>query len=215
MAYHCVTEGMEDISRSLASLGSAAVGAASGGLYEAAGVYADEVSKGVQGISTEPFKYAAGGRKRKPSPEEKAALTGAGGAGIAKFRKTGISVNTSIGFNSSGYVMVSARQSKKARTNYRYDRKTNTIVHSSKAGAGSANVKPVAVIANAINHGTSFMDKQPFFRKAVSQAKSKAKSAFEAKANEILNKAAQVTGQSGHVYSSQLDMIDNGWKYGD
>ena len=197
MAYHCVTDGMEDISKSLASLGSAAIGAASGGLYEAAGVYADAVSKGVQGISTEPFKYAAGGRKRKPSPEEKAALTGAGGAGIAKFRKNGISVNTSIGFTNSGYVVVNAKRSRKARTNYRYDKKTNSIVHSSKAGEGSANVKPVAVIANAINHGTSFMDKQPFFRKAVSQANSKAESAFEAKAIEILNSAAQAAGLEG------------------
>ena len=86
MAYKCVTEGMEELVQVMDQLGNAGRAAAAAGLYEAAGVYADAVSGAVNGIAVEPFKYAAGGRKRKPSPEEKAALKGAGGAGIAKFR---------------------------------------------------------------------------------------------------------------------------------
>ena len=191
MAYRVMTEGMEELIQAMDQLGEAGRGAAAGGLFEAAGVYADEVSKGVQGISTEPFRYAAGGQKRRPSPEEKAALQGAGGAGIAKFKKNGFAVDTSVGFNNAGYAVVGGKRSRKARTNYRADLKTGRISHASKGGEGSVNVKPVPLIANAINSGTSFMDKQPFFRKAVSRANSKAQAAFEAKAVEILDKAAK------------------------
>ena len=190
MAYKCVTEGMEELVRAMDQLGDAGRGAAAGGLFEAAGKYADSVSRAVNGIAVEPFKYAAGGRKRKPSPEERAVLQGAGGAGIAKFRSDGLSVDTSIGYSKSGYAIVGGSRRKNARTNYRYDAETGRIVHASKAKAGSQNAKPVAVIANAINSGTSFMDKQPFFRKAVRQAESAAQGAFEAKAVEILDKAA-------------------------
>ena len=191
MAYKVMTEGMDELIQAMDQLGEAGRGAAAGGLYEAAGVYADEVSKGVQGISTEPFRYAAGGQKRRPSPEEKVALQGAGGAGIAKFKKNGFAVDTSVGFNNAGYAVVGGKRSRKARTNYRADLKTGRISHASQGGEGSVNVKPVPLIANAINSGTSFMDKQPFFRKAVSRANSKAQAAFEAKAVEILDKAAK------------------------
>lgn len=190
MAYRCVTEGMNELLREMEQLGDAGRGAAAGGLFEAAGKYADAVSGAVNGIAVEPFQYAAGGRKRKPSPEEKAALKGAGGAGVAKFRSNGLAVDTSVGFTNAGYAIVGGRRSKKARTNYRYDAKTGRITHASKGGAGSQNVKPVAMIANAINSGTSFMEKQPFFRKAVRQADGAARSAFETKATEILDKAA-------------------------
>lgn len=216
MAYKCVTEGMSELVSAMDQLGAAGRGAAAAGLYEAAGVYADAVSGAVNGIAVEPFKYAAGGRKRRPSPEEKAALQGAGAAGIAKFKNNGLSVNTSIGFNNSGYALVDGRRSIKARTNYRYDETTGKVTHASKAGKGSKNAKPIPLIANSINSGTSFMDKQPFFRKATRQAAGKAQSAFDAKATEILNKAAAVIGSySGRTYKSQLDLAANGWKYGD
>lgn len=189
MAYKCITEGMDDLTRELESLGNAGRGAAAAGLFEAAGVIADEVSRGVQGISTEPFRYATGGRKRKPSPEEKAALMGAG-AGIAKFQKNGLSVQTSIGFNTAGYAPVKFGHMKKsARTNYKYSSETGKL--SQGRDAGGTSVKPVAVIANAINSGTSFMEKQPFFRKATSRASGKARAAFEAKTMEMLDKAAK------------------------
>ena len=40
--------------------------------------------------------------------------------------------------------------------------------------------KPIPQIANAINSGTSFMQKQPFFRKAFSQKQGAAEAAIEA-----------------------------------
>ena len=68
------------------------------------------------------------------------------------------------------------------------------------AGAGVAKfdknggeVKPVPLIANAINSGTSFMKKQPFFRRAVSNGTQKAADAIvktaEAKIEEIINQS--------------------------
>ena len=191
MAYTTVTEGMDDLLRQMEALGNAGKGAASAGLYEAAGVYADEVSMGIENISTEPFKYATGGRKRKPSPEEKAILRGAGSAGIARFKSDGVSVNTSVGFNNAGYAPANFKgMSKNARTNYRYNKNDNTATQSKYAKGGS-NIKPIPVIANAINSGTSFMEKQPFFRKAVSRAKGKAQTAFESMATSVLDQAAK------------------------
>lgn len=130
---------------------------AAAALYEGAGVMADAVSSAVEGIATEPFRYAAGGRKRLPSPEEKAILEQAS-KGVAKFRDDGGKVETSVGLQSSGYGNLAGRR------------------------------KPVPMIANAINSGTSFMSKQPFYRRATSQAKGPALSRIEDKLREELNK---------------------------
>ena len=71
------------------------------------------------------------------------------GVGISKFTKTGNEVDTSVGYSQSGYAEINGKR------------------------------KAVAVIANSINSGTSFMKKQPFIRKAASQTKAKASSAIE------------------------------------
>ena len=71
------------------------------------------------------------------------------GVGISKFKNTGNAVNTSVGYSQSGYADVNGKR------------------------------KPVALIANSINSGTSFMKKQPFVRKAASQSKTKASEAIE------------------------------------
>ena len=83
------------------------------------------------------------------------------GAGIARFDKNGTEVQTSVGYANSGYAILKGR------------------------------VKPVPMIVNAINSGTSFMQKQPFVRNAARKAKSKTEramtevveTAFEAIAN--------------------------------
>ena len=64
--------------------------------------------------------------------------------GIAKFNKNGTEVDTSVGFSNAGYAQLNGK----------------TV--------------PVPLIANSINSGTSFMHKQPFFRKAVKTAAPKA-----------------------------------------
>ena len=61
--------------------------------------------------------------------------------GIAHFRGSGAEIDTLIGFHNAGYVEINGKK------------------------------KPVAVIARSINGGTSFMEKQPVFRRAASKAK--------------------------------------------
>jgi pyruvate carboxylase len=72
------------------------------------------------------------------------------GAGIAKFDKTGTEVNTSVGYKSAGYAVIKGK------------------------------TKPVPLIVNAINSGTSFMHKQPFVRQAARSGGAKAMSVMTA-----------------------------------
>ena len=69
--------------------------------------------------------------------------------GIAKFRKDLKEVSTKIGYQSSGYAQLGGR----------------TV--------------PVPLIANAINSGTSFRTKQPFFREAEKKSQKAAVAAIE------------------------------------
>ena len=156
MPYKVSTTGMDELTKQLENLGNAAHGVAAASLYEGAGVIADAVSRAVQGIATEPFRYVKNGSTRKPSPEEKALLEAAS-KGVAKFKHTGTDVNTSVGLANSGY------------------------------GKLGGVTKPIPVIANAINSGTSFMQKQPFFRKAVSQNKAAALAAIERGVNKRID----------------------------
>lgn len=79
-----------------------------------------------------------------------------GKTGIAKFDKNGTEVNTAVGISNGGYVNIAGKQ------------------------------KAVRKIANAINSGTSFMIKQPVFRKAASQARGPASAAIVGKADQLI-----------------------------
>ena len=138
MAFEMEVTGMDELTKRLEQLGEKAQGIASSALYEGAGVMADSVSQAIQGIATEPFYYATGGRTRKPSPEEKALLEKAP-RGISKFTKSAVRVETNVGMRNAGYGTINGR------------------------------TKPIPLIANSINSWTSFMKKQPFFRKATSR----------------------------------------------
>lgn len=81
-----------------------------------------------------------------------------GKSGVAKFIKTGEEVNTLVGFSGqAGYATVGGKQ------------------------------KAVRLIARAINSGTSFMHKQPVFRKAVTSSQGAAKAAIISKAEQMFN----------------------------
>ena len=71
------------------------------------------------------------------------------GVGIARFNKEGAEVDTSVGYRNAGYADLNGKQ------------------------------KPIPVIVNAINSGTSFMTKQPFVRKAASSGGKKAMEAMK------------------------------------
>lgn len=157
MPIHIQNDGLDQLGRMLANIANEAQNIASGALFDGAGVIADALHSGIDSIQTETFSYAAGGKKRKPSPQEKAALQRK--VGISRFRKNGSEVDTLIGIcYDSGYTQIAGKQ------------------------------KPVAVIARSINSGTSFMEKQPVFRKAVTKSRHKAEQAMVDKANELIEK---------------------------
>ena len=72
------------------------------------------------------------------------------GAGIAKFNKSGTEVDTSVGYRNAGYINIKGK------------------------------TKPIPLIVNAINSGTSFMHKQPFIRKAARSGGTKAMGVMKA-----------------------------------
>ena len=148
MAGKITTSGMDGLLKMLEATGEKAHDICAESLYEGAGLVADAVTNAIGSIMTEPFQYAAGGRKRLPSPEEKAMLESAD-KGVARFRDDGGSIQTSVGLGQAGYGQIKGR------------------------------TKPIPLIANAINHGTSFMMKQPFYRKAESTARGAALSKIE------------------------------------
>ena len=163
MPFYFHVEGMEELIEKIDQIPKKGAKIAAEALYEGAGVVADAVSREVQGISTSPFKYATGGKTRKPSPEEKAIVAGSR-HGVSKFKNNGLTIQTSVGFQKAGYAAITWNHAK-TRTRTKYKMKNGKARHASKGGDGVSS-KPVAVIANAINHGTSFMDKQPFLKKA-------------------------------------------------
>ena len=150
MPFVIQVDGLNELLRQMEKAPKNAEKVAAQALYEGAGVMADQVSQAVHGIATKRFKYPAPpGKTRMPSPEEKALVESAK-HGVARFKKNGLSVQTSVGFQNSGY------------------------------GTLNGKTVPIPKIANAINSGTSFMNKQPFFRKAVSTGKGAATARIEA-----------------------------------
>ena len=147
MGFTIEVSGMEELIMKMDKLEDKGRSVASRALYEGAGLVADSVSSAVDSIATEEFHYTKFGT-RLPSPEEKAILKQAK-KGVAKFRKSKDSVNTSVGMENSGY------------------------------GTLKGKTKPIPLIANAINSGTSFMSPQPFFRRAAEQSAGAAAAAIE------------------------------------
>lgn len=107
MAITMQIEGLAALGEQLSQLGEDAGKVASAGLYEGAGIMANEIRSGAESIQTAPFHYTVFGT-RQPSPEEKAAVLAAG-VGIAKFDKNGSEVNTSVGYRNSGYTTINGK----------------------------------------------------------------------------------------------------------
>ena len=177
MPFSIQVDGLTELLQKMDQLPGKAVKVAAEALYEGAGVVADAVSGAVQGIATEPFKYAKNGHKRLASPEEKAMLTSSR-HGVAKFRKGAGNVQTSVGFQRSGYAPITWNHAKTGASRTKYKQSASgRMVHASQ-GSGTS-MKPIPLIANSINHGTSFMVRQPFLNKAFSKSKGAATAAME------------------------------------
>ena len=80
-----------------------------------------------------------------------------GKTGIAKFNRNGSEVDTKVGVGARGYVNIGGKR------------------------------KAAAMIANAINSGTSFMNKQPVFRRAASQGAGPASAAIVEAADKLID----------------------------
>ena len=80
---------------------------------------------------------------------EELAIVEKAAVGIAKFDKNGAEVDTSVGFRNAGYAPLAGK------------------------------IVPIPKIVNAINSGTSFMNKQPFVRKAARTGGPKAMQAMK------------------------------------
>ena len=194
MAYYLKVEGMAEISEMLSKLEEAAPAIAAEALYEGAAVMKDAIFKEMASIQTAPFKYAKDGQIRLPSPEEKEVLMQAG-VGVAKFDKNGVEIDTSVGFNQSGYANVSWRHmNSQARTNYKAvyikgrESNSSSLLKAIGMGKGEQNQKPIGAVANAINSGTSFMKKQPFVRKAARSGGAKAMSKMQSYIEDAFGK---------------------------
>ena len=137
MPYTIKSDGIAEISSMLGKMGAAAEGIAKQALYEGAGIVADKITMNAKAIKTAPFKWASTRKGETRLPSpEEKAIVTGAAIGIAKFEGNGTEVNTSVGLQNSGYATL----------------KNKTV--------------PVPKIANAINSGTSFMNKQPFVRRA-------------------------------------------------
>lgn len=207
MAYTMKCDGMEEIVQTLRALGDEAMFAASMGLYDGAGEMAKAVNEEARKIRTAEFKYAKGSEQRLPSPEEKQILLDNGAMGIAHFDKDDDSVNTSVGYNASGYADVNwNHMSSSARTNYKavsfkgHESNASSFLKAVRKagggtiGKGAQNQKPIGVIANAINSGTSFMKKQPFIQKGAMKGKVRATEAMKKRIEQLLNKIIKESG---------------------
>lgn len=207
MSYRMKTEGLKELIDEIKALGDSAWYIGSFALYDGASVMADAIDAEAKTIETEPFHYAAvtGATMRKASPEEKAIVTESDVIGIAKFRKRLGAVDTSVGYNSSGYAPVNwNHMSSKARTNYKaqsfkgFDNMTtSTLKFAGVYKRGVQNMKPIGVIANAINSGTSFMHKDPFMRRAYRKGEQKAIEAIIRKGEEMIDQIIESKESGG------------------
>jgi hypothetical protein len=150
MAYKLEVDGLTEFAEQLGQMADRAPAIASQALYQGAGIMADALREGVKTIKTEKFHYAVFPEvtNRLPTPEEKAIIEAAA-AGIAKFKKSGGEIDTSVGFRNAGYAELKGK------------------------------MVPIPKIVNAINSGTSFMKKQPFVRKSANTATPKVLAAMQ------------------------------------
>lgn len=160
MAWDMHTEGLTEVSEMLGRLGDRAQDVAVGALFDGAGIVADAFSKAANSIVTEQFHYLARPdiTGTKRYPSPEEKAAVVGKTGIAAFRKNGSEVDTVVGITgNAGYVNINGKQ------------------------------KAVRLIARSIESGTSFMHKQPVFRRAVNSTKGAAKEAIVDKAEKMFD----------------------------
>lgn len=160
MATTITTSGIEELENMLQKLGDKAQDVASQALYEGAGVIADAYTRGTRNVVAERFHYLARPDitgTKRYASPEEKAAI-TGRSGIAPFRKKIDSVDTLVGFgDNAGYAEVAGKK------------------------------KAVVLIVRSINSGTSFMHKQPAWRKEVSRSSKAAKEKIVETAESLID----------------------------
>lgn len=141
MKYVIDNSGMEDATAVFERLGKYAEWAAKNALYQGAGLLADKVNRGIMAIPAQRFKWASTRRGETRNPSVEEK---------AILMEAGVGISKFEGTGSEWETTVSIKE-----------------------GYWMLGKKPIAArkIAAAINTGTSFRTKQPFYRKAVTLAR--------------------------------------------
>ena len=152
-----MASGFEAMNAMLAKMGQEAERIAKAALYEGAGVAADNYKRSAASIRTETTDEAWGTESRPRLAWPSEKAALMSSTGIAKFRSEG-------------------------------GAEINTVVG---VGVGYAPIrgkmKAKKMIANAINHGTSFMIKQPVFRGAASKSRKAVEETMVRTAEKMMN----------------------------
>lgn len=129
-------------------------------VYDGAGVVADALKAKISGLPVrDPNQHGSQKKRVKGvTPAEKEALLT--GMGIATMRTAGGSINTVIGFD--GYF--------------------------GEGTKGYPKGKPIPMIANAVNRGTSWLQATPFVNQAYNGSKAAAEAAMAARFDEEIAK---------------------------
>ena len=127
-------------------------------VYEGAKIVTDEIAERTQNVKTDESWGSPGNLKKGPKKTELQAVKK--GLGIALARNDDGFINVKIGFN--GYDKIPTKRWPRGR--------------------------PVAMLARSIDRGTSFMQANPFVKKAVAAAKAKAVEKMKETVDEEIEK---------------------------
>lgn len=154
--------GLDEFVSMLEVLGESEKRITSTALYEAAAIAADAVTQAVSALPEEEdrgpvLRYRGDPPYQVITPQDKAAMIEA--VGIAKFTRSGDSVDTAVGIGGYGG-------------------------HTERKYPGGV---PIPLIARSIESGSSVRAKNPFFRKAISGAKGAIKAKMVEIAEKVIN----------------------------
>ena len=152
-----MASGFEDMDAILAKIGQEAERIAKAALYEGAGVAADNYTRAAASIRTEESDEVWGTESRPRLAWPCEKAALTSSIGIARFRGEGGAEINTIVGVGVGYYPIRGKLQAKKK------------------------------IANAINHGTSFMFKQPIFRGAASKSRKAVEEAMVRTAEKMMN----------------------------
>ncbi|MBQ8985876.1 MAG: hypothetical protein IJ100_01320 [Lachnospiraceae bacterium] len=155
--------GLDDYIRALEKLGTDTEQIIARSIYPGAAVIADAVKAGINSLNTREDKVRYSGAYKAPGPTEQEKHDLAESFGLAPMRNDAGYINTKAGFDGYGS-------------------------HKTKSYPKGV---PNALVARSCESGTSWMEKQPFMRKAVTSSRKKAETEIIKAYDEEVKKIMQ------------------------